>query len=190
VTSDRLINVAMELFLAGGYHATSVQEIVDAAEVTKGAFYHHFDSKDDLLSLAHEEYLRSQLELLRRMRTGSGSVSERFSKLIGEILAGVVANRPRVSLFLEERRALSGDRFAAAIKLRYEYEAEMTGFIEDGMRSGAFSEDLDPTIAALGVFGMLSWTYQWIDLDDRPALADVIATFTKLIMSGLQPRPS
>src|SRR5437588_8340975 len=46
---ERIIASAVALFAEQGFDATTVQQVVDRAEVTKGALYHYFDSKDDLL---------------------------------------------------------------------------------------------------------------------------------------------
>ena len=43
-----------------GYANTSVQQIVEAAGVTKGAMYHYFESKDDLLFSIYERMLSLQ----------------------------------------------------------------------------------------------------------------------------------
>jgi AcrR family transcriptional regulator len=48
-TRTLLISAASELFATEGYDSTSVDRIVKQAGVSKGAFYHHFSSKDDLL---------------------------------------------------------------------------------------------------------------------------------------------
>lgn len=48
-TRDRLLAKALKLFSARGYEAVGVQEIVEAAGVTKPSLYHHFGSKDGLL---------------------------------------------------------------------------------------------------------------------------------------------
>lgn len=47
-TRDNLIATAQALMRRKGYSATRVEEICQAAGVTKGAFFHHFRSKDDL----------------------------------------------------------------------------------------------------------------------------------------------
>lgn len=44
----RLLNAALRIIREKGYHATSVEELCAAAGVTKGAFFHHFTSKEDL----------------------------------------------------------------------------------------------------------------------------------------------
>jgi TetR/AcrR family transcriptional regulator, transcriptional repressor for nem operon len=45
---DKLLDAAFGLIRAKGFSATSVDELCAAAGVTKGAFFHHFDSKDAL----------------------------------------------------------------------------------------------------------------------------------------------
>jgi len=53
-TRQRLLAEAQRLFRERGYAATSLEQIADAAEVTKGAIYGHFASKEDLMLSAME----------------------------------------------------------------------------------------------------------------------------------------
>jgi AcrR family transcriptional regulator len=53
-TRQRLLREAERLFREHGYAATSLEQIAEAAEVTKGAIYGHFASKEDLLLSAIE----------------------------------------------------------------------------------------------------------------------------------------
>lgn len=56
-TTGQLLDAARRLFAADGYTATSLEDVVAAAGVTKGALYHHFSSKRDLFRAVfeHEE---------------------------------------------------------------------------------------------------------------------------------------
>jgi AcrR family transcriptional regulator len=54
-TRRGLIEAGRKLFGKKGYAATSVDEVVKAAGVTKGALYHHFKDKDDLFRAVVEE---------------------------------------------------------------------------------------------------------------------------------------
>lgn len=53
---EALIDAAQQLILSKGFPATRVDEICEAARVTKGSFYHHFASKDDLASVLIDHY--------------------------------------------------------------------------------------------------------------------------------------
>jgi AcrR family transcriptional regulator len=53
-TRQRLLGEAQRLFRERGYAATSLEQIAEAADVTKGAIYGHFSSKEDLLLSAIE----------------------------------------------------------------------------------------------------------------------------------------
>ena len=54
LTRERLLAEARRLFRERGYAATSLEQVAEAAQVTKGAIYGHFSSKEDLLLSAIE----------------------------------------------------------------------------------------------------------------------------------------
>ncbi len=54
-TRDRLVSVARRLFARRGYPGVAVDEIVQAAGVTKGALYHHFTDKQQLFQAVVEQ---------------------------------------------------------------------------------------------------------------------------------------
>lgn len=53
-TKEALVDVAQELFSDRGYSATSLDQIVAGADVTKGALYHHFSGKQAIFEAAFE----------------------------------------------------------------------------------------------------------------------------------------
>lgn len=60
---DRLLDAALTILRTRGYAATTVDEICNAAGVTKGAFFHHFRSKEDL-GVAAAAHFSAWLEAL------------------------------------------------------------------------------------------------------------------------------
>jgi len=65
-TRAELISVARRLFAERGYTGVGTEEIVRAAGVTRGALYHHFESKRELLAAVYEQVER---ELTERIAT-------------------------------------------------------------------------------------------------------------------------
>jgi AcrR family transcriptional regulator len=57
-TRHAVLDAAEELFTAPGYAAASVDDVAERARVTKGAVYHHFDSKPGLLRAVVERLFR------------------------------------------------------------------------------------------------------------------------------------
>jgi TetR/AcrR family transcriptional repressor of nem operon len=55
-TREKLLDAAQELMLAKGFTATSVDEVCDAAGLTKGSFFHYFESKEHLGRVVAERY--------------------------------------------------------------------------------------------------------------------------------------
>lgn len=64
-TVNRILDVALALFFEKGYDNTSIQDIIDGlGGLTKGAVYHHFKSKEDILSAALD---RENAELFKML---------------------------------------------------------------------------------------------------------------------------
>lgn len=55
-TREHLIDVGVELMHQDGYNATGLTDILKAADVPKGSFYHHFGSKEDFAAAVLERY--------------------------------------------------------------------------------------------------------------------------------------
>ena len=66
-TRDNLIRVGMRMFHEAGYSATGIKEITDAAEVPKGSFYNHFDSKEAFGKEVVDFYFAGGLNGLREL---------------------------------------------------------------------------------------------------------------------------
>lgn len=78
-TRATLLREARRLFLAHGYEATTTQMILDAAGLSKGALYHHFKSKDEIMEAL---YRQASEAAIKRAQTGSerGAYLDRLRK--------------------------------------------------------------------------------------------------------------
>jgi AcrR family transcriptional regulator len=65
-TRHALLDAARTLFGEQGYAATSLDEVVSAANVTKGALYHHFAGKQQLFAAVYEQVKREVSERAAR----------------------------------------------------------------------------------------------------------------------------
>ncbi|WP_446744436.1 TetR/AcrR family transcriptional regulator [Silvibacterium acidisoli] len=66
-TKENLITVGLELIRSAGYTATGINQVLEAAKVPKGSFYHHFATKDEFV-----------LEVIQRYAAGEQERWEKF----------------------------------------------------------------------------------------------------------------
>lgn len=55
-SKTKLLDAALDVIRAKGYSGTTVDDICEAAKLTKGSFFHHFDGKEDLALAAAEHF--------------------------------------------------------------------------------------------------------------------------------------
>ncbi len=67
VTREKVIGEAGRLFALKGYHDTKLEEVLQGAGVTTGAFFHHFKSKEDLAFAVIDGHMARRRELLDRI---------------------------------------------------------------------------------------------------------------------------
>lgn len=54
ITVEKILEVSQRLFLERGYDSTKIQDIADELGMTKGAIYHHFSSKEEIMNVLCE----------------------------------------------------------------------------------------------------------------------------------------
>ncbi|MFO7820000.1 MAG: TetR/AcrR family transcriptional regulator [Halanaerobacter sp.] len=94
-SKDKILDVALQLFIRNGYRGTALNQIAEEAGLTKGGVYHYFASKDDLyhqavrrfFGLNQPEWIEdSNLEIKELIWQGFESIEERkgwIKKLVG-----------------------------------------------------------------------------------------------------------
>jgi TetR/AcrR family transcriptional regulator, cholesterol catabolism regulator len=181
------VSAAIRLFEEHGYHATSVQSIVDDAQLTKGAFYHHFDSKEDVLHELHDQFMDYQLDRLREVIARGNPPDETLKSIVSEVLVEPIGRyKPEITIFLQERRFLSDEAFASIKERRDEFERLVVDVIEQGMKAGVFKRIGPPQLVAFGVIGMGAWPYTWMDPKGSVPPREIGEMFGQLIVDGLR----
>ncbi|CAG7586354.1 TetR/AcrR family transcriptional regulator [Rhodococcus opacus] len=187
-----LLENAVALFERNGYAATSVQSIVDAAELTKGAFYHHFESKEDLLYRVHDEFINYQLGRARSvMADKEQSPDQILRRLITEaLLEPMSIYKAEITVFMQERKFLPTDVFAEIQQKRDEFERFFVDVIERGMQEGVFRKKGPARLVAFGIIGMGAWTHVWLDLKGSVTPREIGTIYADILIDGLIERPA
>ncbi|HEY3888492.1 MAG TPA: TetR/AcrR family transcriptional regulator [Caulobacteraceae bacterium] len=83
VRREQLIDCAQRLFLARGYEKTTINDVIAATGLSKGAFYHHFRSKEDLLAAISERFAGESLAVVTALQADRGlNALQRLNSLL------------------------------------------------------------------------------------------------------------
>jgi AcrR family transcriptional regulator len=181
----RLLDAAVSLFAQKGFDGTSVQEIVERAEVTKGAMYHYFKSKDDLLYAIYHELISQQLADLERILVGGRSPAEMVRAIIVDLVETTTARLASAAVFAQEMHKLADEPMAALRAQRRRYHESLRDLIAGGQKSGAFAPVASADTVTLVVFGLINQLPQWYQPDGPNSprqLGDEVADF---VLAGL-----
>lgn len=179
------MDYATQRFALGGYHPTSVAEVVEGVGVGKGVFYWYFDSKEELfleiLRETHADFRRAQLEAIG----DEDDVLRRVELGIRAAIHWLDRNRNLVNLF---QFAATESRFAPTLlKAQGQLFHELNRHVAEGVRQGRFRAG-DPELLTQAVLGVLTQlTYSFLRDASTPAdeLADAAVSFC---LGGLLPR--
>lgn len=114
-TRTRIMDAAQALILDHGFAATSVDAVVQRAGVTKGAFFHHFESKTELAHALIERYAAGDAASLE-------TTMERAERLSGDPLQQLLLF---VGLSAEAMDELDGGPPPGCLFASYCYEAQL-----------------------------------------------------------------
>lgn len=86
-TRTRILEAATRLVIDNGFRATTVEAVLEAAGTSKGAFFHHFASKQDLAEALVEQYVAMDIAVLEEAigaaRSASDDAVERVLAFVG-----------------------------------------------------------------------------------------------------------
>jgi AcrR family transcriptional regulator len=98
-TRERILDVALNLFIEKGFDKTSLREIAEQLGVTKAALYYHFASKEDILMALHLRLHEFGFEALSQL--GDQPTAERWADTLDELIDQMLAHR---KIFLLHQR--------------------------------------------------------------------------------------
>jgi AcrR family transcriptional regulator len=185
---QRLLNVARTLFAEKGFEGTSVQDVVVAAGVTKGAMYHYFSSKDDLLYEIYGRVLRMQMERLEKFVSQEGPVEERLHAAAADVVATTIENLESTTIFFRSLHQLSEEKQKEIRRERRRYHETFRAMVVEGQQSGVFRDDVSADLCVDFFFGSVHHLPMWWKPHGRLSGQEVGRSFADLFIAGLMPR--
>ena len=154
-TRERILAAAEDCFAHYGYDATGVAEICQRAGVSKGAFFHHFPTKQAVFLELLERWLAKLNEQLAPLRAGGSTVPDALLQMAGMAKQAFELARGRLLLFLEflSKAARDPKVWQATITPYRHLRAFFAEMIEAGIAEGTL-RPVDPDAAANAILSL------------------------------------
>ena len=185
----KLLVAAEAAFVEGGLDGTKVLDITRRAGLSKGAFYLHFESKEQAFRELVEAMIAKITAFLEAGCAAGDSVErraflDRWVSVDVELFEFIWHNRGLIRLLLEGG---SGASFRYLVdEFTDRATAKTRTLLEDGVRLGMYRSDIDLDLTAelmCGVYDRLARTV--VKQSKKPALRPMLEQIQRLLMSGI-----
>ncbi len=158
-TRQQILRAALKRFADAGYAATSVQDIVDDAKVSKPALYYHFADKaglfQALVNQAHEE----RFQVVEAAVTGKKTFTDKAEAMLAALFGYFRENRELMRLAFATMLAAPGEvpeKFSCSDKCERNFEFVHT-VIKQAQKSGELDKRFDSSELAFGFYGLTNF---------------------------------
>lgn len=191
LTRQRIVEAATRLFARKGFYGTSIAALAQATGLTKGAFYHHFESKEAIF-FAVVESVRAVWGrgVAREVVQGEGPLAQLETLLDSH--TRLLSENEMLCLVMSNLMLEMEDLNPAYAKVLQQVYRDLTVFIERIVRQGqkvdAIRCDVSPKLVAINIVAMLK------GIGCSPALSRMGAdrtaltgTLKQVLIEGLRP---
>ena len=184
-TRERILRAAAALFREKGVNGASMQDLATAVGVTKSSLYHHFASKQALLSEILELTVNRVDPILRKVASSGLSATERLHRAVETHIIELIRDQDNLTCFVEQGRYLEPAYMEAYKSKRDAYERSFRDIIDDGVTSGEFRE-VDVRLASMAILGMCNWMIHWYRPRGERKPAEIAEEFAKMAIAAIE----
>jgi AcrR family transcriptional regulator len=183
---EELLGLIAAVFNERGYEAASMADLATATGLTKSAFYHHFTSKEELLSMAVDRALSRLSVALDRATAGpTRRPVDRLEQAIRLTAETLIDELPYVTLLLRIRGNTDIERDALARRRRI--DARLAALVGAAAEAGEIRNDINPRLVSRLLFGMINSIHEWYRPGSRTnSRQSIVDSAVSLALDGLR----
>ena len=185
----QILKSAMHCFARQGFHRTTMQDIVRASQLSPGAIYRYFRSKDEIVEALAAKRLAREIERITAVggESSGGRVIPDLLRVFFEPLAADKKERVNRRVVIQVwAESLRSPRILRAVRKNMNsLRALLARIISRGQRSGELRPDLDPDAVARVMIGLLQ-SYFLHEAWDGRLEADSYLKVIAAVFAGLK----
>jgi AcrR family transcriptional regulator len=182
-----ILERAALVFATQGFASSSLQDVADAAQISRPALYHYISSKEDLLVKLVEGVTFRIAQDLQDIAAKPAPARERLQQAIERIATLMIEQPSRFRLLERAESELPHDLAEQHRKARMIARDAVTRIVDDGVKDGTFVP-CEPRVVAFAVLGMTNWIAWWIHSEPDLTADQVVDTMTNLVTDGIVAR--
>ncbi|GAA0496434.1 TetR/AcrR family transcriptional regulator [Salinibacillus aidingensis] len=182
---ERIVESSLYLFEQYGFHGVTVNDIVQHSRTSKGGFYHHFQSKDELLFMIHDTFITYVLAKADEAISTYEKPALQLHAIIQSFVKVFDLYKPHISVFYQESNYLKPHFDQLIKRKRDQFKQMIFQVIQQGQSSGEFRASLPAEITGMSILGMVNWTYKWYQKDGEKTIEEIAHTFSDIILQGI-----
>jgi len=185
-TREKILFAAAELFMEQGYDGTSLRGIARHVEMNVASLYYYFETKDDIIL----EVLVQGVETLHHAVTQAVQELPKNATARQKIEAAIEAHLNCLSASGEFPASYSiylhlpSSLRHTANPARERYFMLWLSLIEEGIASGEFRREFDPSLVRRLILVGLTRSVEWEEINQRD-VAELTEFFSKIFFDGL-----
>ncbi len=178
---------AADVISERGFNATSMGDIANAVDLTKGGLYYYIKGKKALLYAIMDFAMnRLEVEVLEPARKEEDP-QQRLTILLSGHVELVLEDASAMTIMSSEEEGLD-EKHRSQIRARKRAFAEfLRDTITAVLETYGRTADIDPGVAAFSVLGMIHWIVRWYHADGRLGPEEIVVQVTHIILHGLVP---
>ncbi|MCR1783415.1 TetR/AcrR family transcriptional regulator [Nocardioides carbamazepini] len=182
----QLLAIAAEMFASRGYTQTTVRDIADEAGILSGSLYHHFASKDEMLTEILQDFMGSLLRQFRTIAEEAGTPRAALDGLVRSSFEIIHRTPHAVALYQNEANFLgSTPEFSFVTKASRQVEKVWLDVLRAGIASGDFRPELEPTTTYRFIRDGVWSTVRWYDPSGRLQHGTLADQYLAILDGGL-----
>jgi TetR/AcrR family transcriptional regulator, cholesterol catabolism regulator len=179
---DAVVDAAARVFATKGFHATSVQDLVEATGLKPGGLYHYIGGKDDLLVRICDELMQPLLESVRDISASGDPSRVQLREIMHVWVEQVECKRDHMLVFQQERHVLAhGAQWQHVRRQRKAFEELLGEVFTRGELAGEF-EFADRDLSLRALLGMVNQLPQWFRRGGRLTAAEIADGYLDIII--------
>jgi AcrR family transcriptional regulator len=188
-TRRDILEAAVNLFAKNGFRNTTINQIVESAQMTKGAFYCHFKSKEAIFCEVVKDVKNLWNSLIIKEIGKEGGALEKLLKMLDIFVELTLENKDRYVIFIVLIAEFTevDEKFEGVLKEAFdEFFLSVSEILEEGKRMGSIRSDIDSHLLAITLIG--AWQgilLQWLLNRDQVLLRDLVGILKRFIIEGI-----